>query len=219
MVATFGPALAALTVTAISGGWTGLRDLMRCWFRWRASLGWYLAAVLIPVITLALGMGLYVAIGGNVPKILLPSPGKFALQGVVIILFFGPMGEEPGWRGFALPRLLDRWSSLIASVILGSLWALWHLPLVLMPGSAHAHYGFGWFSVAVMSFTLIITRAFLGSGGVLVIAILFHASVNIFWPLAPSIVEGGTFFHCVVIASCVVALLAIIVGRGCGRTL
>ena len=130
------------------------------------------------------------------------------------LVFFGPMGEEPGWRGFALPRMLARWSPLRASVLLGMVWAVWHLPLFWIPGSAHASHGFGWFSLAAVSFSVIITWAFLGANRVLLVPILIHGSANILWPdLAPEMAVPGKLFPCVVVGLFLWAVATVLPGR------
>ena len=62
----------------------------------------------------------------------IPPLGEVAAWVALFLVFSGPLGEEPGWRGFALPKMLERQGALVASLLLGGLWAAWHLPLGLV---------------------------------------------------------------------------------------
>lgn len=87
------------------------------------------------------------------------------------------MGEELGWRGFALPRLQARMSALSASLILGLLWALWHLPLYLTAGHPLSEVFFGWFLLSILADAILFTWIFNNTRGSLLVVLLFHASI------------------------------------------
>jgi len=129
---TFGPTLAAFLITAVTQGRAGILQLLRRYVFWRVGITWYLLVLL-----------------GVPALLLLPSliqPGAFSafrlpdlsfwLTYLVVYLstlvFGGPLGEEGGWRGFALPHLEQRSGPLVATLLLGVLWGLWHLPLFLL---------------------------------------------------------------------------------------
>jgi membrane protease YdiL (CAAX protease family) len=121
----FGPLLAALVVAAVCGGRRGTMDLLARMVQWRAAPRWYAYALLLPV-AVALGAAVInVSVFGapdptNAILAALPS----AAPGFLLLLLSplsGSMGEEPGWRGFALPRLLSLRSPLVASLVLGVL--------------------------------------------------------------------------------------------------
>ena len=129
--ALLGPAIAALVVTAWTMGRPGVRDLGARLVRWRVPVRWWLVAV-SPVAFLGLALAA-VAVAGQA----LPSVGDFGrfsgtpaigLAGVLLIIFAGAVGEETGWRGYALPQLQRRFSPLASSLILAGLWFGWHLP-------------------------------------------------------------------------------------------
>jgi membrane protease YdiL (CAAX protease family) len=172
-IGAFVPALAAILVTAVTDGTAGVRALLRRLFFWRASLPSYLAALGLPAVTSAGAMGLALMLGS-------PFMGRAGSLAILIPLLTAfAAGEELGWRGFALPRLLAGRSALAASLILGGLWAVWHWP-VLLPGQMLAGS-----SVLVHSPTLIIssvlyTWIYLHSRGSLVPVVLFHAGQNAF---------------------------------------
>jgi NAD(P)-dependent dehydrogenase (short-subunit alcohol dehydrogenase family)/membrane protease YdiL (CAAX protease family) len=108
-----------------------------------------------------------------------------ALLGLVAFaLVFGPLTEEPGWRGYALDRLLDWHSPLPATIVIGFAWALWHVPLFFVPGSYQAELGFGTagflvFELSIVGVSFLYTAAFVGTARSTLAAVLLHFSVNL----------------------------------------
>ncbi|MGP3965184.1 CPBP family intramembrane glutamic endopeptidase [Nonomuraea sp. 3N208] len=136
---SYGPAFAAVGVAAFTGG---LGDLGRRLIRWRVGLFWYAVALLGPVVVSLVIAGVNVLLGGKW-ALAWESPGGLLALFAALALTDG-LGEETGWRGFALPRMLTRMSPLTASLTLGLVWAAWHLPLFWTgrPGwSATASWG------------------------------------------------------------------------------
>jgi uncharacterized protein len=128
-----GPLLSALFVTAMASGKAGVIALLRKFTIWRVGLGWYVVALLLmPAMSLA---AIYLNVLFGAPA---PTAAFFGSWSSLLLVFAvrlvnpadGPMQEELGWRGFALPRLQERHSPLIANLILGVLVVVWHLPLV-----------------------------------------------------------------------------------------
>jgi CAAX protease family protein len=125
----FGPSLAALAVVAASHG-TGLRRFLADRVHVRVSLGDGFVAVLGPVIVVLAALGLAAAGGEELGEFNDPSTLYLVVPAFVVVLMIGgPLGEEIGWRGFALDPLQERFGAVGASVLLGMVWALWHLPL------------------------------------------------------------------------------------------
>lgn len=128
----FGPLLATLIVVVLVGGKAGLKEWWGRVTRWRGSLGWYATALLLPITINFLAAALSVLFGAS-----FPTEDKIARWPELFIIFplyfaaLGPLGEEPGWRGFAMPRLQENRTALGASLILGIFVAVWHLPLVV----------------------------------------------------------------------------------------
>ena len=174
-IASFGPFLAALVVLAITQGKSGIGGLLRRMVRWRVGLRWYAVALLLPVGIALAATALNVLLGARAPSVadLGGWTGLFSTFAVVLLIpGIGGTWEEPGWRGFALPSLQAGRSALVASLILGAVWALWHLPLL-----AIGQMG-GWDIVIIMAWTLVLTWVYNGTGGSVLIVMLFHAMFN-----------------------------------------
>jgi membrane protease YdiL (CAAX protease family) len=127
----FGPLIAALAVVALTGGRAGLGAWWTFVARWRGGIGWYALAIGLPFAINAAAAGLAI-----LPGAATASADRFAplpdllVNFLVYLLAFGPLGEEPGWRGFALPRLLLSRSPLARTLALALVIVVWHLPLV-----------------------------------------------------------------------------------------
>jgi uncharacterized protein len=155
----------------------GIKELLKGWLKWRMHPGWYLLA-LSPVLFGFTAMVLYQWIYGYSPSAgLFEDPMAF-IGLLVLITVTGAMGEELGWRGFALPRLQLRMNALSASILLGILWAFWHLPL-WFAGLGFEAIPFWAYLLIGVSFSVMITAACNNSGGSLLIATLFHLFLNV----------------------------------------
>jgi membrane protease YdiL (CAAX protease family) len=135
---SFGPLVAAVIVLAVTAGRPGLRALVARMLRWRVRWYWYAVALALPLTVDALASAINVALGAPAPTFGPGAPWYSVIMVFAIRLvnpLDGPLGEEPGWRGFALPNLQVTRSPLIATTILALLVTGWHLPLVLGSGS------------------------------------------------------------------------------------
>lgn len=168
----FGPMLAALILTAIINGRAGLKALLARVVRWRVNLRWYGVVLLLPVALGLSAFGLNLLLGAPMPTAAQLPPWAAILQGLLIQLILIQVGEELGWRGFALPRLLEGRSALAASLILGLLWLGWHLP----------SYATGAISAIFIPIPFIsaflFTWLYQHTNGSVLIAILFHSMLN-----------------------------------------
>ena len=128
-----GPLVAALAVIGVTEGRAGYRDLGARMIRWRVGWTWWLVAVGTPLAVLAVAAAANVAVwGAPAPTLAMIAWSQIALGAAVRFVnpLDGPLGEEPGWRGYAVPRLQAQHSPLVSGLVLGVLVALWHLPLV-----------------------------------------------------------------------------------------
>ncbi|MBK9153417.1 MAG: CPBP family intramembrane metalloprotease [Chloracidobacterium sp.] len=173
LVALCGPAAAAFVV-AFSSGRAALGDLAVRITDWRHSLKWYLAALLLSLPISAFRSLLeYIAIGTGSIEFL-----PISVLGLIVFVLV--LGEEIGWRGFAMPLLLPRLGPVWSSVVLGTLWALWHLPLFYMPSMPQFGSPFAAFVIYTISLSAILTFLGVNTRFCVVIATLFHGSVNTF---------------------------------------
>jgi len=174
-VAGFGPFLAALVVLAITHGKSGIGGLLRRMVRWRVGLRWYAAALLLPVAITVAATSLNVLLGAQAPSSadLGGWTSLFATFAILLLVpGIGGAWEEPGWRGFAFPRLQTGRSALVASLILGVLIAGWHLPLMV---TGEVHYSD---IVSIMGATMVLNWVFNNANGSVLIIMLMHAMNN-----------------------------------------
>ena len=178
----YGPMLAAIIVTGMTLGAPGLRDLLGRMSRWRVGIGWLFIAVFGPVVLFLFSAVIVRAWSGVWPDFSqfgrvaeFPNLGWFT-GWIVWTLTFG-LGEEAGWRGFALPRLQRNRSARSATLILGTLWALWHLPQFF--------YNFEMsllsviaFMVSILSGALVLTWLYNSTRGTVLVTILWHGAFN-----------------------------------------
>jgi uncharacterized protein len=155
----------------------GIKTLLQGWTKWKMHPGWYLLAF-SPVLFGFITMGLFQVIHGYSPSAGLFNDPAIFLGLLVLITFTGAMGEELGWRGFALPRLQTKMSAFRASILLGLIWALWHLPL-WFAGMGFEEIPYGAYVLIGISFSVLVTTACNNTNGSLLIATLFHLFLNV----------------------------------------
>lgn len=169
-----GPLIAALIMSGIAEGWGGIRELLGRIVRARIGLRWYAVIFGLPVVMCAAAVAIMAAFGNGIAL-----PGAAAWRELpdrfLFIFLFICLGEEPGWRGFALPRLQKQYTPLIASLILAPIWALWHLPLM---GNEFPVAIIPAFLISLLGGTLIQTWLFNRTKGSVFAQMLFHATVN-----------------------------------------
>jgi membrane protease YdiL (CAAX protease family) len=179
----FGPLVAALIMTALVSGKTGLKTFLGRIVHWRVGLPWY---------ALVLGLPLLINVGAAGLNLLFSAPTSATIQWpswsdpilrFIFIFFYIGLGEEPAWRGFALPRLLVGRSALAASLLLGLLHMGWHLPLFGL--EYDLQNGLPW-ALTVIAFAVLTTWLYQHTQGSLLMPALFHTANNttayyVFW--------------------------------------
>jgi uncharacterized protein len=230
-LATFtGPALGAFVMTGVTEGREGVRRLLRKIVLWRVGLRWYLFTFLGFPVILALGT---IIVPGNLASFEVMNPLSLLLAYLPFfvypaLLIGGPLGEEPGWRGFALPRLQRRHGPLVGSLILGVIWTFWHVAPVWLASWTAAGmlniYNFVLYLLFITSWTIVMTWIYNNTKGSVFMAILGHTSVDAFpnvilWPLLPAslaVTGYGVYFgyYGMLIGMGVLALAVIALTRG-----
>ena len=128
MIAQFGPALAALIVILLSNA--SVKDWVRSIVRWRVAPRWYAIAIGLPILFVVVESIVFGLLGNPLDPSRIPGALVGFVPSLVFLTLIAGLGEEPGWRGFALPRLEVRYVPVVATLVLGLAWAFWHLPLV-----------------------------------------------------------------------------------------
>ncbi len=195
VIGTFGPLVAAVVLTAWEDGRGGLRSLLGRVLRWRVAPVWYGVAVLGPLALTLAAVSLHVTLGGRTPS---PAALAGALPSVLFVavymLLFVALGEEVGWRGYALPALQARYGALASSAILGAMWAVWHLPQFFNPTTLYSDLPFALFLAYLVPFAVLITWVFNSTGGSVFMVMLVHAITNactMVWKALPEY-SGGS---------------------------
>jgi membrane protease YdiL (CAAX protease family) len=178
ILAVYSPGFASVFLVLRYYGFKGLASFFRRLTLWRASRLWWLYLIMgIPVIFYA-GAALKGTISDPFPF----SPWYQVLPALALALFLGPI-EEFGWRGVALPLFQRKFNPFWAGLILGIIWAVWHIPAFLLSGTAQSAWSFTPFFVGVVAISVILTPLFNDSRGSLLIAVLYHFQMNNpIWP-------------------------------------
>jgi uncharacterized protein len=179
VVGSWGPTIAAVLTLLVLGEGRDIGQLFTGWTCWKVGAGWILAA-LSPFAVAGLIVLIYVGLMGK--PIANPSP-QTVFSGLLVVFLSGfltgPTGEEPGWRAFATPRLQQHLSALVASVVLGIIWALWHLPLWFLKGTPQFGSPYAPFALSCAVQTVFFTWIFNNTRGSLAMASLLHFSLNV----------------------------------------
>jgi uncharacterized protein len=224
----YGFVAAALIMTGIVSGKAGIAALLRRILIWRVGLPWY-GVVLFGFAALDLAaIGIHVLLGGALPdfakpfgrQLVGPSLNLWAAALGFMLYQVLANGEEIGWRGYALPRLQARYSALVASLIIGVIWAVWHVPKFLTAGDAH-DYSFWFFALQILAEAIVFTWIYNNTRGSLLMVLLFHAALNtadVFVPIIPSAIGDSRPMLIAMGLRCVAALVVVIVaGPNLGR--
>jgi membrane protease YdiL (CAAX protease family) len=219
--ATFlGPTLSAFIMTGTTEGRASIGRLLRRYVLWRVEFRWYLFVLLVIPAIEVLGAIVVPGVLGSFQSLTLMLVLTYPVAFVSTFILGGPLGEEPGWRGFALPRLQPLHGPLVGSIILGILWACWHLPLfwsgVWTPPTIP---NIVMFILMITALTIIMTWVFNNAKGSLLITMLMHASFNTFAnrivaPLFPAPILSEYGLLPVLVGFGATALVLIAVTRG-----
>lgn len=175
----FGPTAAALVLVLVVRRRDGLRRWLRAQFRWRVHWAWYVGPLAAPPLVLAAGVIVHRALGGR-PGTTEHDPALWwmiPVVYVVVLLVGGPAGEELGWRGYALPRLQEMTGPVPASLLLGLVWGLWHLPRMVDPDSVQ-HLVPWWIFLGQVLVTSVFYTWLVNRSASVLPALVLHTSFN-----------------------------------------
>src|SRR4029450_3200137 len=198
----FGPALAGIIMAAVTGGKSGVKALLSRVVLWRVGLRWYVIALGLPTVLALATAGLSYLLGSSQ---FIQAAQVSVLDFVVFVLV---VGEELGWRGYALPLLLEKRSAVTASLILGVIWGVWHLPTFVIPGTPQYGLPFVAFLLLTIEYSMLMTWVFLHTSGSVLIATLFHGAINLSQGFFLGAVPGATRYWLLSIVYGVAGLIA-----------
>ncbi len=175
----FGPGVAAVTVVGYGGGRAALRAWLGRCLQWRIGWRWFALAFFLPLALMGLAAAMHAALGGRLEPT--PITGQLPLAAanlVLILLLGGPLGEEFGWRGYALPALQTRCGWRVSSLILGAAWGLWHLPLFFTADTLQGRIPLLPFLLSSVALSVVFAWLFNRSRGSVLPALVLHTAVN-----------------------------------------
>jgi CAAX protease family protein len=191
--ALLGPMLAAFALTAVTGGWAGVRELASRVLRWRVPLRWWLVAIGTPLLLVAVALVVMV-IGPGLPDLSafgrmagLPEWGVLFVWAAFVLV--NGLGEETGWRGYALPLLRRRRGLLTAGLLLVPIWAGWHLPLFFLLQNYRdlGPVGIPGFLIGLACGSVVLAWLYESAVGSVLIVAVWHGTYNL-----TAATEGGT---------------------------
>jgi membrane protease YdiL (CAAX protease family) len=222
------PMLAAVLMSWWEGGTPELKRLLSSLLVWRVAPGWYAVVLLgFPLLALVAVVLSFVASGHStdlsasyVHNVFPQFPRNLSpwLLFLPFLLFsiVTTIPEETGWRGFALPRLQRSWGPLLASLVVGSLWGLWHLPDFFYLQAVQSGISFPLFLAGTVATSILFTWVFNGTGGSLLMVSILHSSFNagdVFLPVLPQVTGTTLQLALYLVLITAVAVILIVFGR------
>lgn len=185
--------LATYGTAALTGGWPAVKDLLLRLIRVRVSPLWYLAAIGLPI-AIAAAAAAVGALFAAPPTVGVLIPASALLGALLLNCWEWLITEETAWRGYALPRLQRRFDPLTASVVLGTVWALWHLPLFFIADSFQSRIPFVGFLVSTVATSVLIGWLFNHARGSVLLAALFHGFTDVSIAFTGVLTSGAFLF-------------------------
>jgi CAAX protease family protein len=211
---SFGPLIAACIIRLLSEGLEGVKDLLRRLVQWKVKWIWYVVVIIIPV--------LIVVVAGYGDQLI--NKQTFTMKGFATndeFPQFGPLGyalfnfftfgigEETGWRGYALPKLQKRFSALVATLILAVGWACWHIPaFIYRPLYSQMDVaGIAGFFFSMLMGGIVLTWLYNSTRGSLLIVALFHAMIELMFVSNNVTVQMSTYQGAIIMIAAVLIVL------------
>lgn len=178
--------LAGIVLAAVEGRKGGVRELLGRFLIWRVGIQWWAFALLFTVIPSVAGLYLFNLFGGPTVDWSGLEPLYSVVPMILMLTIFAGMGEEFGWRGFAMPRLQTRYNALVSSIIIGVVWGMWHIPLFLVEGTTQ----YSWqmdaglipavlgYTVYLIAWSIQYTWVFNNTKGSVLLAAVLHGAGN-----------------------------------------
>jgi membrane protease YdiL (CAAX protease family) len=213
--------LAGIVVAAVEGRKGGVRELLGRFLIWRVGIQWWAFALLFTVLPSVAALYLFSLFGGPPVDWSGLGPLYSVVPMILMLTVFAGMGEEFGWRGFAMPRLQARYGALVSSLIVGVLWGLWHIPLFLVEGTAEYEWRMDaglipavlMFTVFVTAWSIQYTWVFNNTKGSVLLAAVLHGAGNAWMGGYIDVYRGhfggvATFMVVSVVVSTIIVMVA-----------
>jgi membrane protease YdiL (CAAX protease family) len=185
IIGGFGPFCSAIVIIGISKGKDSLKNWLRTLFNFRIHVFWYLlGGILAPFVIASIHHLLYISFGGQ-------SGIDFGLEWLIYFAYLIPTtlltggNEEPGWRGYITPVLIKRFNILIAQIIVGVFWAVWHFPMYFTGNWGSGSQPMVWLIIYCIPLSMILTWFFYNSKKSIIPAMLLHAGTNVVFRYFP----------------------------------
>ena len=179
IVSGFGPSIAAFVIVGAFSGSLGLRRWLGVCLNRHIGWRWFALAFLTPPLVMMVALAIHILLGGAIPAPIAAAHIPLAIANFgLVLLVGGPLGEEFGWRGYAMSALLAQTTWRVASLLLGLVWALWHLPLFFMGGTAQSQMPIFVFMLNISAGSVLFGWLFVRTKGSVLPAILLHTSLN-----------------------------------------
>jgi membrane protease YdiL (CAAX protease family) len=213
--------LAGIVLAAIEGRKGGVRELLGRVLIWRVGIQWWAFALLFTIIPSVAALYLFNLLGGPTVDWSGLKPLSSVVPMFIMLTIFAGMGEEFGWRGFAMPRLQARYNALVSSLIVGLVWGIWHIPLFLTQGTTQSEWlaDAGWIPAVVgytlfcMAWSIQYTWLFNNTKGSVLLAAVMHGAGNVWLGGYIDVYRGHfggilTFTAVMAIVSTIIVLIA-----------
>jgi len=202
--AAWGPFVSAILLTFWYEKGRGVIGLLKRGVDYRFAKVWWAPTFLLCPIIVGGALLMAILLGEGIPELYwISSPFLIVVSFVVILLTGGPLQEEFGWRGYALPRLQGRFNALVSSIILGFMWGLWHLPYFFIGTEITYAYGIIPQIFSAILLSILLTWLFNNTGGSILVSLIFHNMFNWSMDIIPALRTqmGGPFYLIFLIAT------------------
>ncbi|MCA9934757.1 MAG: CPBP family intramembrane metalloprotease [Ardenticatenaceae bacterium] len=197
IIGAFAPLLAAITLIARKDASKGIKSYLGQALDFHIKPLYLILALVLPLVIHVIAHYLALGVGLDVAQTLFPTetpiaPIILAIPYFILMMVIGGGQEEFGWRGYAQEPLQEKIGVIPASLVIGVIWGIWHLPLWFMAGDLHSAYSFLAFVMMTTSISVMYAWLYNSSGKKLIVVIFFHAMNNTAAPLLPFLhgIEG-----------------------------
>lgn len=218
IIGAFGPFISALIILRITGGASGLKDWLKINFNFRINTIWYLlGGIILPFLIAAVHHLVYLGFGGKSGIVLSPDWLIYFIYLFSTTLLTGG-NEEPGWRGYITPVLMERFHPVIVCTIVGIGWAVWHLPMYFLGTWGGSDQPFIWLLIYCIPLSMILTWLYYKSKKSIIPVMLLHAGTNVvfrYFPMETKVFDSVADEFTVIktIVYCLFAIILLIISK------